>query len=90
MHTNNSIKNQQERLLIALIKAGNAGVSTIECRHVLDVMCPAPRIMELRRRGYNIKTTWSVERTPEGHKHRVGRYLLISINNHLNEAHSYA
>lgn len=90
MNSNNNIKSQQDRILKALIKAGSTGLSTIECRHVLDVMCPAARIMELRRRGYNIKTIWSVERTPEGYKHRVGRYLLISLNNYLNEAHSYA
>lgn len=50
--------------------------STITLRRDLDILAPAPRILELRRQGINIITHWTVEFTPKG-KHRVAVYVLL-------------
>lgn len=70
---------QRKHLLKALREAGEKGISTIEARHRLNIIAPAPRIFELRHEhGCEIKTLWSTEATPEGHDHKVARYFLIS------------
>ena len=51
-------------------------LSTIESREQLDVLHPAARIMELRKRGYNIETHWVTEPTECGRLHRVAQYIL--------------
>ena len=54
-------------------------VTTIQARHELDILAPAPRIYELRHKfGHNILTYWQVEETPEGKPHRVALYVLLS------------
>jgi len=71
-----SLPEQRKRLLEAL-RIGP--VTTIEARHELDIIAPAPRIFELRHNDdYNIVTLWETQETPEGHKHRVARYVLFS------------
>ncbi len=90
MNLNNSATNQRKRLLKKLEEVGSEGLSTIECRHWLDVLSAAPRVHELRhKQGLNIKTIWSVERTPEGNEHKVGRYVLMPGNDQSHtEIHS--
>lgn len=74
----NSAKNQRERIKKALREAGKGGLSTIDLRHKYDVISAPPRIYELRHWfGLNIHTVYTVERTPEGNEHKVGRYLLM-------------
>ena len=69
---------QRMRLLQALRAAGNYGITTIQARHELNILAPAPRIFELRHHDkYNIHTIWTIEFTPEGYKHRVARYILL-------------
>lgn len=70
----NSSRSQRERLTEALCRMG--AVTTIEARKYLDVMSPAPRIMELRRAGRPIKTLWVNQATDSGKMHRVGLYVL--------------
>jgi hypothetical protein len=43
---------------------------------MLDVMSPAPRIMELKEAGYLIVTIWDSWTSEHGIKHRIGRYVL--------------
>ena len=45
---------QRQRLLKFLIEAGS--VTTVYARDSLGIMSPAPRVLELRERGYNINT----------------------------------
>lgn len=72
----NSLVAQRERLLTRL---KDGAVSTIQARHELDIIAPAPRIYELRHDfGYNIATHWQTEETPEGHSHRIASYVLLS------------
>lgn len=71
-----STEAQQSRLLERL-KQGPC--STIEARHELDIVAPAPRIFELRHnRGFNIQTFWTSDINPGGKKHRVANYVLLS------------
>jgi hypothetical protein len=53
--------------------------STIEARHELDIVSPAPRIFELRHKDrHNIQTFWTTDTNPGGRKHRVANYVLLS------------
>ena len=67
---------QRSRVLDFLRCHGS--LSTLDARHLIDVMHPAARVMELRRFGHEIATVWSQETTPEGHRHCVARYHLTS------------
>ncbi|MFT4063359.1 helix-turn-helix domain-containing protein [Paraburkholderia sp.] len=67
---------QRSRILDFLRRYGS--LSTLDVRHMIDVMHPAARVMELRRCGHEIVTVWSNEMTPEGGEHRVARYHLMS------------
>ena len=70
----NSTEAQRQRLLAALRRRP---VTTIEARRDLDIMAPAPRIFELRQRGFQIVTIWAHQATDCGREHRVARYVLI-------------
>lgn len=66
---------QRSRVLDFLRRYGS--LSTLDARHLIDVMHPAARVMELRRIGHEIATVWSNETTPEGAEHRIARYHLV-------------
>lgn len=70
-----SVHAQQQRLLERL---KIAPIDTITARRELDVMHPAARIMELRRRGYRIDTVWVDRQTDCGKVHCVALYVLQS------------
>ena len=70
----NSTEAQRQRLLAALRRRP---VTTIEARRDLDIMAPAPRIFELRQRGFQIVTIWAHQATDCGWEHRVTRNVLI-------------
>ena len=46
-------------------------------RH-LDVYDPRARVMQLRKDGNSITTTWTRIPTESGHLHRVGLYVLVA------------
>ncbi len=69
----NSTEAQRQRLLASLRRSP---VTTIEARRDLDIMAPAPRIFELRQRGFQIVTIWAHQVTDCGRKHLVARYVL--------------
>jgi hypothetical protein len=71
----NTLEAQRTRLLCAL-KEGT--LTTIQARERLDIMHPAARVMEWRKRGVAIETHWITEPTACGKDHRVARYLLVS------------
>lgn len=71
-----SLEAQRKRLLERLRKKP---CSTIEARHELDIVSPAPRVFELRHKyGHNIQKTWTEAVNPGGQKHRVANYALLS------------
>ena len=73
--TDNSAQNQRSKLLDWLFERGS--ISTSEARENLDIMSPAPRIMELKARGYIIVTVADSWISPHGINHKgVARYVL--------------
>ncbi len=50
----------------------------IEARRDLDILSPAARVLELRRKGYRIDTVWIKQPTDCGKLHRVAKYVLQS------------
>lgn len=72
--TDNSTYNQCLKLLDYLLERGS--ITTSEAREKLDIMSPAPRILELREAGYQIDTVWDNWTSEYGIKHRIGRYVL--------------
>ena len=70
----NSAAAQRARVLDA-VRSGPK--STIQLRRGWDVLSPAARIMELKRRGFEILTQWVHEATDCGKLHRVALYVLL-------------
>lgn len=70
----NSTASQRQRLLMSL--ASGRSVTTLTCRHQLDIMHPGMRICELRKMGHPIETVWVNDVTAEGFVHRVARYIM--------------
>jgi hypothetical protein len=64
---------QRKRLLERL---KTAPADTITLRRELDILMPAPRVLELKRRGYIIDTVMVERLTDCGKKHRVALYIL--------------
>ena len=59
---------------IDLLRAGPK--STLQLRRDGDILAPAARILELKRRGFDILTHWVQEATDCGKLHRVALYVL--------------
>jgi len=51
--------------------------STIQLRRDGDILAPAARILELKRRGFDILTQWAQQATDCGTVHRVALYVLL-------------
>ena len=72
---NTSISNQRAIILDALKESPK---TTVELRHDYGIMQPAPRIFELKQRGYNITSLFVNCLTPDGIKHHsVAKYVLL-------------
>ncbi|MGV8933197.1 MAG: helix-turn-helix domain-containing protein [Gallionellaceae bacterium] len=69
----NSAHDQRQRLLARL---RSAPADTITLRGELDILMPAARIHELKKRGHNIDTVWINRATDCGKLHRVALYVL--------------
>ncbi len=73
---NTSVSNQQTIILNALLDGPK---TTIELRHQYGIMQPAPRVLELKKQGYQIISLRVSRYTPDGVKHRaVAKYILKS------------
>lgn len=81
--TDNSIHNQQDKLLRFLFLYGS--ISTSEARNTLDIISPSARVSELKRQGYLIVTVWDYWTSNYGIKHRIGRYVLTQQQPLLSE-----
>lgn len=74
--TDNSAHNQRLKLLDYLFEHNS--ITTSEAREKLDIMSPAPRILELKANGYLIKTLPAEWISEHGINHKgVARYVLI-------------
>ena len=83
--------NLQRQSLLELLKIrGGKGVNTLEARQPpLGIMSPAPRIKELRLRGFHIETIRETIITPDGVKHHgVGRYVLLGLSPESEGSHA--
>lgn len=69
-------KETQRKAIVEALKMGSQ--STIQLREQLGICSPAPRVQELRKRGYEITTTFREELDTAGVKHRIGVYTLIA------------
>lgn len=54
-----------------------APLTTLQARTELDIMHPAARVKELKARGHNIVTHWTIEWSGKA-KHRIASYVLLS------------
>lgn len=64
---------QRQRLLECL---KISPVDTVMARRELDILCPAARVLELRKHGHRIDTVWIDRSTDCGKVHRVALYVL--------------
>lgn len=69
----NSSSSQRARILKHLETCFR--ISTMQARSQLGVLNPPARIIELRRKGYQIDTHWIIEKDCNGITHRVGLYV---------------
>lgn len=51
--------------------------STLQLRRDGDILAPAARVLELKRRGFDILTEWVHQATDSGKLHRVALYVLL-------------
>jgi len=70
----NTAAHQRARLLEAMRVRG--GVTTLEAIRFLDIVDPRARIVELRKEGYPIHTSWAHRASECGRLHVVGLYTL--------------
>ncbi|MEI6269285.1 MAG: helix-turn-helix domain-containing protein [Methylococcaceae bacterium] len=62
----------QQFVILAHLKI-NGSMTTLQARQELDVMHPAARVQELREKGHNIMTHWTVTQG-----HRIAVYVLLA------------
>ena len=74
-HPGNTCKVQCARIRAALSRFS---LTTYEAMRHLDVYDPRARVMQLRKDGNSITTTWTRIPTESGHLHRVGLYVLVA------------
>lgn len=65
----------QRRRALALLRTGPK--STIQLRRDGDILAPAARVLELKKRGFDILTQWVQHATDSGKLHRVALYVLL-------------
>lgn len=74
---NTSAKAQRQRISAALIEQGS--LTTLYARDTLGIMAPAPRVKELRERGWKVITERINATDSLGVLHHgVARYVLIA------------
>lgn len=69
-----SRKAQRDRIGDYLLRHGRA--TTIELREFCNSLCPAARILEMRRMGWSIATLRMWTQDAQGRPHRCGLYVL--------------
>jgi Helix-turn-helix domain len=78
--TANAPKNRrtdgESQILRFLIASRIAPRTTVELSREFDILHPPARVLQLRKRGYEIDTVWVRVETEPGVFHRVGKYVL--------------
>jgi len=72
---------QQMMVLRALMEGPK---TTVELRR-LNILSPAPRVMELRNMGIDIDTDWARFNDSDGLEHRVGEYHYLGYDEDLTQ-----
>lgn len=75
-HDNSSSAHAQRQRLLEWLKL-HGRIDTITARNELDILCPAARVLELRKRDHRIDTVWIERSTDCGKIHRVANYVLL-------------
>jgi len=78
----NTAEHQRARLLEAMRLC--AGITTLEATRYLDVIDPRARVVELRKDGYRIVTSWVSQPSECGRLHNVGLYTLAANATNIN------
>lgn len=61
----------------ALERLRDGPVTTYELRRKHDIYDPPSRVLQLRKRGFEIVTVWERVQTEAGAWHKVGKYCLV-------------
>lgn len=75
----NTASHQRARLLEAMRVRG--AITTLEAMRFLDIVDPRARVVELRKEGYHINTSWVVQPSESGGLHTVGLYTVAANAN---------
>jgi hypothetical protein len=78
----NTAEHQRARLLEAMRLC--AGITTLEATRFLDIIDPRARVVELRKEGYRIITSWVSQLSECGRLHNVGLYTLAANASNIN------
>lgn len=70
----NTVEAQRQKILEALKRGPLSSIRAIE---ELDILRPAARVHELRNKGFEIHTHWSVDHI-NGKPHKVAQYVMLS------------
>ena len=65
----------QRKRALELLRTGPK--STLQLRRDADILSPAARVLELKRKGFDILTQWVHQPTDCGKLHRVALYVLM-------------
>ena len=65
----------QRKRTLELLRTGPK--STLQLRRDADILSPAARVLELKRKGFDILTQWVHQPTDCGKLHRVALYVLM-------------
>jgi hypothetical protein len=69
-----AIKARQQRLILQAL--GDSGITSLEAREKFGILHCAGRVLELRKRGFNVITRKVRRYDAEGRPHSVALYLL--------------
>ena len=78
-NTTNDTRTDTEAQLSRVLTALRCGpTTTVQLVREHDILHPPARILQLRKRGFDIVTVWVNAETLRGAVHRVGKYVLLS------------
>ena len=77
-NTSNDTRVDTEAQLSRVLTALRIGpATTVQLVREHDILHPPARILQLRKRGFEIATVWVSAETLRGAVHRVGKYVLV-------------
>ena len=78
-NTPNDTRTDTEAQLSRVLTVLRSGPeTTVRLTREHDILHPPARILQLRKRGFDIATVWVNVETLHGAVHRVGKYVLLS------------